>query len=352
MSSKLSSVLVQAGAVPVRKVEEAIQRQVIYGGSLGTNLLEMGALDEEQLLLLLSQSTGLPAADYRWIDQPRAALEQLFPRQLVDRYGFLPLAHTGDRLTGLVGEGFDPALTEELSFMVGLELQPHVLPEIRYLQALERHYGQPLRPRFFNLLQKLEAGRGGPGADLRSLSEEARLEQLTAQAGWFLPASGRTTESAAVMYTVGAAEWREPSRGAPAPAAGDGSPELPPTRPDIPVVAAPPSARVDDLPTQPVLPAHPTATARPEPAAHQVAPPGSQTALATGEPDAPTGEPDAPTGQPEAPGDQKPSPGNRQLPSGTRQPLPGNRRHSRTPPPRPRAPPRSGPSPHRPGAPG
>ena len=62
MSSKLSSVLVQQGVVPVRKVEEAIQRQVIYGGSLGTNLLEMGALDEAQLLSALSLATGLPPA--------------------------------------------------------------------------------------------------------------------------------------------------------------------------------------------------------------------------------------------------------------------------------------------------
>ncbi len=69
MVPKLSSLLVQEGVVSVRRVEEALQRQVIYGGSLGTNLLEMNAISEGEVLRSLSGVSGLEPADGRWLEE-------------------------------------------------------------------------------------------------------------------------------------------------------------------------------------------------------------------------------------------------------------------------------------------
>ena len=50
MPSRLSSLLVRDGLVGVKRMERAFQRQVIYGGTLDTILLEMSAVPEERLL--------------------------------------------------------------------------------------------------------------------------------------------------------------------------------------------------------------------------------------------------------------------------------------------------------------
>ena len=58
----LSSLLVQRELATIRDVEEALARQVLYGGDLATNLLEVARLDERPLGALLAESFGLPAA--------------------------------------------------------------------------------------------------------------------------------------------------------------------------------------------------------------------------------------------------------------------------------------------------
>ena len=59
----LSSLIVQREVATIREVEEALARQVIYGGDLLTNLLEVARLDEGVLTALLGAPLSvLPAA--------------------------------------------------------------------------------------------------------------------------------------------------------------------------------------------------------------------------------------------------------------------------------------------------
>ena len=59
----LSSLLVQREIATMRAVENAISRQVLHGGDLPTNLLELGAVNEPALARVLGESIGLePAA--------------------------------------------------------------------------------------------------------------------------------------------------------------------------------------------------------------------------------------------------------------------------------------------------
>ena len=62
MPSRLSSLLVRDGLVGVKRMEKAFQRQVIYGGSLDTILLEMNLVPEERLTQYLALASGLPPA--------------------------------------------------------------------------------------------------------------------------------------------------------------------------------------------------------------------------------------------------------------------------------------------------
>ena len=70
MPSRLSSLLVRDGLVGVKRMEKAFQRQVIYGGSLDTTLLEMGLVPEDRLTQYLALTSGLPPANRafdRWV---------------------------------------------------------------------------------------------------------------------------------------------------------------------------------------------------------------------------------------------------------------------------------------------
>src|SRR5271154_873522 len=53
----LSSLIVQREIATIRQVEEALARQVLYGGDLVTNILEVAKLDEATLTMRLAAAT-------------------------------------------------------------------------------------------------------------------------------------------------------------------------------------------------------------------------------------------------------------------------------------------------------
>ncbi|MDY0001561.1 MAG: hypothetical protein RBU30_09725, partial [Polyangia bacterium] len=156
MSSKLSSLLVQDGVVSVKRMEEAFQRQVIFGGSLDTILLEMNVLDEKTLLTYLQSSSGIACADLTAINYA-AAQEQtrLFPRKLAEKYLIAPVAMTEGALRVLVTDPPDRGRLDELGFMLGVAILPLIVPEFRIYQALELIYGVKMPLRYAGLVKRL-----------------------------------------------------------------------------------------------------------------------------------------------------------------------------------------------------
>src|SRR4029078_3197556 len=91
MPARLSSLLVRDGLVGVKRMEKAFQRQVIYGGSLDTILLEMNLVPEERLTQYLALASGLsPAAkdEGTHIDPPAIAV---FSSEIAAQFRAVPL---------------------------------------------------------------------------------------------------------------------------------------------------------------------------------------------------------------------------------------------------------------------
>src|SRR5512143_3087110 len=154
MPTRLSSLLVRDGIIGVKRMEQAFQRQVIYGGSLDTILLEMGAVTEERLLEYLSLAAGLPPADRNLLDyfDPRAV--QVCPREIAEEYHVAPVAFDGDALRVLVTDPVDLAALEALATRLGAPIQPFVVPEFRFNLLVERLFGVPAPSRYMSLAAK------------------------------------------------------------------------------------------------------------------------------------------------------------------------------------------------------
>src|SRR5512132_217438 len=96
MPSRLSSLLVRDGLVGVKRMEKAFQRQVIYGGSLDTILLEMSLVPEERLTQYLALASGLPPAARDEGHAVDATVTTLIPQELAERYRAVPVAAEGE----------------------------------------------------------------------------------------------------------------------------------------------------------------------------------------------------------------------------------------------------------------
>src|SRR6266542_390842 len=136
---RLGELLVDMGACPPDRVHEALEAQVLFGGRLGTNLLELGAVSEEVLARALSRQHG-GRATYGAVHLDPKVLALLKP-ELADRFEVVPCALSGRRLSVLCCNPRDLAMIDELSFATGKQIDLIVVPEARLWALLRAHYG-------------------------------------------------------------------------------------------------------------------------------------------------------------------------------------------------------------------
>ena len=141
MSSRLGEMLLHGGALTEAQLEEVLSAQSIYGGRLGTNLVEMGLLSEEHLSRFLNQKLGVPSVEAASLETVPAALIALIPQEMAQRFQVLPLALDGKRLTLAMADPSNFGAIDEIGFFTGMVIVPRVCSELRLSLALERYYG-------------------------------------------------------------------------------------------------------------------------------------------------------------------------------------------------------------------
>ncbi|HEY8041916.1 MAG TPA: hypothetical protein VIF15_19065 [Polyangiaceae bacterium] len=151
----LSSLIVQREVATMRQVEEALARQVIYGGDLVTNLLEVARLDEAVLAALLGESIGLAAAPPGELPIASPRVRALVPPEMAAQRSVVPLALDGEKLVLAVSEPLPTDLEEQLAFALGMSIEQRAAPAVRVRQAIARVYGVPLERRMQRLVARL-----------------------------------------------------------------------------------------------------------------------------------------------------------------------------------------------------
>lgn len=138
---RLGELLVARGDCAPARVQEALGRQVVRAGRLGTNLLEVGAVTEEQLARALSVQHGLPAT-WGELDLDEATLDAL-SAEGVRRWQAVPLQLARRRLEVLVSDARDPTRLDDLAFATGRDVRPVLVAEWRLWKLMQRYYGVP-----------------------------------------------------------------------------------------------------------------------------------------------------------------------------------------------------------------
>jgi hypothetical protein len=156
MPSRLSSLLVRDGLVGVKRMEKAFQRQVIYGGSLDTILLEMGLVPEERLTQYLALASGLPPAARDEGASPDPTALASVSRELAEQYRAVPVAYERDAIRILVCAPLELSELEDLADLLDRPLQPLITPEYRWNLVFAGAYGLDPPARFTTLARSLD----------------------------------------------------------------------------------------------------------------------------------------------------------------------------------------------------
>jgi len=171
----LGAYLIDQGVLTRDALAAALEAQVVYGGRLGTNLVELGLVDLDQLADHLSALTGAPLAPKDWVERPDARALACLPKQQLADHGVLPLRMDATKLHAALLDPSDASVIATLARATGRSVVAYVLPELRLRFALERHLGIPRPVRFVNVAKKLERVRRDAAAEPDPRPEEVRL---------------------------------------------------------------------------------------------------------------------------------------------------------------------------------
>ena len=150
---RLGELLVAGGLLTTEQVDQALRAQVMWGGRLGTNLIELGFIDLDQLSRSLGLLHKMPSALARHFEKIDKDLQKLLSHDVAEKFLVVPLIRVAsDDKVIVVAIG--PLEAKSLAIVaddMGLDpaqLVVTVAAELRIRYQLERAYNIPRSSRF------------------------------------------------------------------------------------------------------------------------------------------------------------------------------------------------------------
>ncbi len=133
------------------QLAEALRRQVLHGGRIGTNLVELNLLSLDGLAQALGRQHHFPAATAAHFGQlDKSLLEKLSPESAA-AWNTIPIGRTGPDASIVAIATADPLLpeiVEKLQAVLQSDIVQAICPELRMLYWLEAAYGIERANRF------------------------------------------------------------------------------------------------------------------------------------------------------------------------------------------------------------
>lgn len=140
---RLGERLVQDGLVKPEDVDAALQAQVLYGRRLGTNLVELGFLDEDQLGAALARHLDAPLADAARFRDADPAVRELVGLETARRWTAFPLGYEEDALAVALVDPRDARALAALQAAAHMAVRAYVAPEKYIRDQLDRSQPRP-----------------------------------------------------------------------------------------------------------------------------------------------------------------------------------------------------------------
>ncbi len=159
MTQRLGDILVSERLLTFSQLEEAIETQCLYGGRLGTSIVELGFLSEEEIARTLSRKLRLPYIEPKLLMKIPSEVIDLVPQKLAKKHLVIPCRLEKKRLYLAMSDPTNLTVIDSLAFRLGFIIVPVVVPEIRLMLALQKYYQLDLSIRFQSLSQRLVANK-------------------------------------------------------------------------------------------------------------------------------------------------------------------------------------------------
>ncbi len=177
---RLGDVLLEQELITQEQLRECVSMQRQTGANLATILVDKGYLDEEDLVITLSEQLGIPHIRVAHYNIPKEVLDEV-PETLARQYQMLPVSITGDVLTLAMSDPLNIMALDDLRMLTSYDIEPVVAVQSELRDTIEKHYG--VGKQSAELYEELVGERSADGVEtVKEVDEMSDLAQLKADA--------------------------------------------------------------------------------------------------------------------------------------------------------------------------
>ncbi|HSM86173.1 MAG TPA: hypothetical protein VLT16_08480, partial [Candidatus Limnocylindrales bacterium] len=142
MSQRLGDLLVREKIITPEQLDKALRAQRETGPTarLGSTLVQLGFISDEEVTNFLSRQYGVPAINLQYFEIDPSVVK-LIPEDTAKRYQILPLSRVGASLTIAMVDPTNVFAMDDIKFMTGFNIEPVVASESAIMDAIMKAYG-------------------------------------------------------------------------------------------------------------------------------------------------------------------------------------------------------------------
>jgi type IV pilus assembly protein PilB len=178
---KLGDFLKEAGLIDDFQLQTALSHQRNWGGKLGSILVELEFVREEELARVIAENMRIPYVNLFEPELPAASIA-LMKADVAKKYGVMPVRKEGNSIVIAMSDPLDIEIIDDLRFSTGFVVKPALALESEIKDAIRKYYdGEELvrKPKAVVPFGKTGNKTGKMeiifGSDLMSNSNEAQV---------------------------------------------------------------------------------------------------------------------------------------------------------------------------------
>ncbi len=177
MSSRLGEILIKENLITSDQLRQALEHQKASGGRLGTCLMKLGFISDDEITGVLSRQYGVPSINLKYYEVD-ASVIKLIPQDTAIRYQIVPLSRVGSTLTIAMTDPTNVFAMDDIKFMTGFNVEPVVASETAIAEAITKFYGEAESEEELSKVMKDLTGEENADLELASEEQEMNLAEL------------------------------------------------------------------------------------------------------------------------------------------------------------------------------
>src|SRR3979409_1316939 len=177
MSSRLGEILIKESLITSDQLRQALEHQQANGGGLGTCLMKLGFISDDEITGVLSRQYGIPSINLKYYEVD-ASVIKLIPQDTAVRYQIVPLSRVGSTLTIAMTDPTNVFAMDDIKFMTGFNVEPVVASETAIAEAISKFYGEVQSGEELDKVMKDLSAEDAADVELASEEQETNLADL------------------------------------------------------------------------------------------------------------------------------------------------------------------------------